>query len=404
MAKLQFPEGFLWGASTSSHQVEGYTHNQWSEWETSPERLAELEKDGLIKKYGRENFISRAAADHYHRYEEDFALAKELGHSATRMSVEWSRIEPREGYFDPAAIEHYRSVIASIRKNDMEPFVTLWHWTFPIWFRDKGGFAVRKNTEYFARFAKKIVHEFPEVKFWITLNEPEVYTKNSYSAGWWPPQEKNWIKTLKVFYNLIHAHRQAYKKMKAVNPAAQIGIAKNNVYFEAYRNEPQNVVLKAIWDWSWNFHFLNRISSTQDFIGLNHYFHNRIKWKSNQNENLKVSDMGWELYPEAIYYVLKDLKKYNLPIYITENGLADEKDREREWFIKETLANVHRAISEGVAVRGYLHWSLMDNFEWANGFWPRFGLIAIDYSTKLRTPRPSAMAYKNICRNNGLDK
>src|SRR5271169_1439955 len=135
----KFPEGFFWGASTASHQVEGNTQNQWSKWEISPSRLAQLEHDGLIERYGKENFISGPAADHYHRYEEDF---------------------------DDAAIKHYREVIASIRKNGMEPFVTLWHWTFPIWFRDKGGFASRKNIEYFARFAEKMVSELTDVNFW----------------------------------------------------------------------------------------------------------------------------------------------------------------------------------------------------------------------------------------------
>jgi beta-glucosidase len=404
MAKLEFPDGFLWGASTASHQVEGNAHNQWSEWEGSPGRMTQLERDGLITKYGKENFISGVAADHYNRYEEDFALAKELGHSATRISIEWSRIEPQEGEFDNAAIDHYRKVVAAIRKNDMEPFVTLWHWTFPVWFRDKGGFAIRSNEKYFARFCDKMAIALPEVKFWITLNEPEIYTSHGYLKGTWPPQEESRIKTLKVFHNLAHAHRLAYAKIKKINPAAQVGIAKHNIYFEAYRNQPWNVVIKKFADWGWNFYFLNKISGAQDFIGLNHYFHNRIKGKTNQNENLRVNDMGWELYPEAIYHVLKDLKKYNLPIYITENGLADAEDKQRAWFIKETLKNVHRAISDGVDVRGYLHWSLMDNFEWDKGFWPRFGLIAIDYTTEARSPRPSALEYKNICRDNGFEK
>src|SRR5208337_113625 len=293
MEKLEFPKGFFWGASTASHQVEGNNQNQWSKWEVSLGRLAQLERDGLIAKYGKENFISGPAADHYHRYEEDFRLAKEFGHSATRLSIEWSRVEPREGYFDAAEIEHYREVIASIRKNGMEPFVTLWHWTFPIWFSGKGGFATRKNIKYFALFAEKMVTELTAVKFWITLNEPEIYAKNSYLMGVWPPQEKRWLAALKVFYNLSYAHRLAYKKMKDINSSAQIGIAKNNIYFDGYKNQLQNIITKRFLDWCWNFHFLNRISGTQDFIGLNHYFHKRIGWRTNQNENLKTSDMGW---------------------------------------------------------------------------------------------------------------
>ena len=403
MSRLKFPAGFLWGASTASHQVEGGNHNNWSEWEESPQRLAQLEKDGLLARYGKDSFISGIAADHYNHYEEDFRLAKELGHTATRISIEWSRVEPREGHFDPEAIHHYRSVISSIRKHGMEPFVTLWHWTMPIWFRDKGEFQNKANAGYFTRFAEKMASEFTDVTFWVTLNEPEVYTFHGYLDGTWPPQKKSLIQALRVIHNLIYAHRLGREKIKKANPAARVGIAKHNIYFEAYQERLWNVLLKKLTDWGWNCYFLNHLSGAQDFIGLNQYFHNRINGKTNQNDNLQVSDMGWELYPEAMYYALRDLKRYQLPIYVTESGLADEGDRQRLWFIKETLKNVHRAISEGVDVRGYLHWSLMDNFEWDKGFWPRFGLVAIDYSTQKRTPRPSAWAYKDICQDNGFE-
>jgi beta-glucosidase len=400
---LRFPEGFLWGASTASHQVEGGTDNQWSEWEWSAVRLAQLEKDGLIAKYGKDNFISGDAADHFHHFKDDFRLARELGHTATRISIEWSRIEPREGEFDMDAIRHYREVIASIRANGMEPFVTLWHWTFPLWFRDKGGFVNGNSAGYFARYAERMAREFPEVQFWLTLNEPEVYTSHGYWRGNWPPQERSIWRTLRVYHNLILAHRAAYIAMKRINPNAHIGIAKHNIYFEAYRGEWRNRIVKVFADYGWNFYFLNRIKGKMDFIGLNHYFHNRIKdGCTNRNENVRTNDMGWELYPEAIYHVLMDLRKYDVPVYVTENGLADAKDAQREWFIKETLCFVHRAIKKGADIRGYLHWSLMDNFEWADGFWPRFGLIEIDYATKERKPRPSAYAYKKICEDNGI--
>lgn len=401
MDELKFPKNFLWGASTASHQVEGDTHNQWSEWEQSPSRLAQLEREGLISKYGKDNFISGRAANHYNRFEEDFRLAKELGHNATRISLEWSRIEPREGEFDAKAVEHYRRVIASIRKNGMEPFVTLWHWTFPIWFRDKGGFERRENIKYFTRYAGRIARELQDVKFWLTLNEPEIVTNMSYLRGLWPPQVKSPLLTLRVFHNLIYTHRMAYQSMKSVNPSFQVGIAKNNTYYEAYGSKWQNVLVKKFMDWAINFYFLNRIREHQDFIGLNHYSHNRIKnFKLNQNENRRTSDMGWELYPEAIYHVLMDLQKYHTPIYITENGLSDAKDSQREWFITETLKNLCRAIADGVDVRGYLHWSLMDNFEWAHGFWPRFGLIEIDQKTLVRKIRPSALVYRKFIHKN----
>ncbi|MEK7074819.1 MAG: family 1 glycosylhydrolase, partial [Patescibacteria group bacterium] len=168
------------------------------------------------------------------------------------------------------------------------------------------------------------------------------------------------------------------------------------------QNKWINRLLKKFMDWWWNFYFLNRIKNHQDFIGLNHYSHNRINYGFNKNENQKVSDMGWELYPEAIYHVLMDLKLYNKPIYITENGLADAKDQKRGWFIFETLKWIHKAIEQGADVKGYLHWSLMDNVELDKGFWPRFGLLEIDRETLERKIRPSANFYRDVCIANGI--
>jgi beta-glucosidase len=401
--KISFPKDFLWGAATASHEVEGNNHNDWSEWEKSQKRIDYLRSERLIEKYGLENFISNRACDHYNRFEEDFKIAKELGHNATRFSIEWSRIEPEEGKFNEKEIEHYKKVITTLKKIGIEPFVTIWHWPIPIWLRNKGGWQYSEIPDYFARYAEKIVNALgSDVKFWITLNEPEIYAGNSYLSGVWPPQKKNLISYLLVIHNLIKAHRKAYKIIKKLNQSAQIGIAKNNIYFEAYQNKLVNRVLKKIIDWRRNFYFLNRLKNYQDFIGLNHYFHNRINYGFNKNENEKLSDVGWELYPEAIYYVLVDLKRYNKPIYITENGLADAKDKQRSWFIFESLKNINRAINEGVNVKGYLHWSLVDNFEWDKGFWPRFGLLEIDYKTLERKVRPSAYFYRDICIANEI--
>lgn len=408
---LKFPGGFLWGTSTSAHQVEGGNVNDWSEWEhaNSVRLAAEAARrhakastripDYILNNYPNplleENYVSGRATDHYNRYEEDFDIAKSLGHNAHRFSIEWSRIEPEEGEFNQSEIEHYRNIIKAFKIRGLEPFISLWHWTVPIWFAKKGGFEKRENIKYFVRFCERIISEFKnDVKFWIVLNEPEIYTGHSYLKGVWPPQKKNFFSYLKVFKNLICAHKAAFLAIKQADAQAQVGIAKNNIYFEGW--------LAPIADWWWNFYFLNRIKNHQDFIGLNHYFHNRINYGFNKNENKKISDLGWELYPEAIYYVLKDLKKYNKPIYVTENGLADAKDEKRTWFIFETLKNVHRAITEGVNVNGYFHWSLLDNFEWDKGFWPRFGLVEIDYKTLERKIRPSAQEYAKICKNNEL--
>jgi len=409
---LKFPKNFYWGSATSAHQVEGGNHNDWSEWEKkNAERLAKEAKEKwqpwqqekFPEMFNPENYISGRACDHYHLYEQDFDIAKKLGHNAHRFSIEWSRIEPEQGKFNEKEIEHYRKVIITLKGLEIEPFVTIWHWPIPIWLRDKGGWENKKITDYFERYAEKISNALGEnVKFWITLNEPEIYASNSYFAGVWPPQKKNLFAYLRVLNNLIKAHRKAYGVIKKANSNSKIGIAKNNIYFEAYQNKLVNRVLKKFIDWWWNFYFLNRIRNHQDFIGLNHYFHNRINYGFNKNENKKISDIGWELYPEAIYYVLKDLKRFNKPIYITENGLADGGDKKRSWFILESLKNIGKAINEGVNVRGYLHWSLMDNFEWDKGFWPRFGLVEVNYKTLERKIRPSALQYAKICKTNEL--
>ena len=399
--KYVFPKGFLWGAATSSHQVEGGCRNNWSAWEKSKRRLLFLEKEGEIEKHGQENFISGRACDHYHHFKEDFQLAKDFGHNATRFSIEWSRIEPEEGKFDEQELGHYAEVLKTLKELKLEPFVTIFHWGIPLWLEKKGGLKAKNFSKYFSRYAEKLVKEYKNLaKFWITLNEPEVITSLSYLLGKWPPQKKNIFTAIKVYKNLMKSHILAYKKIKSISSGLQVGIAKNNVYLEAYQGRLINQILKKIMDKILNFWFLNNIKNHQDFIGLNHYFHSRVNFGFNKNANKKVSDMGWELYPASIYYSLIELKKYHRPIYITENGLADAKDLHRPWFIKEYLKQVHRAIKEGVDVRGYFHWSLLDNFEWAEGFWPRFGLFEVDYQTLKRTPRPSAFLYKKIAEEN----
>jgi len=410
---LKFPKDFFWGAATSSHQIEGGNNNDWSVWEkANAERLAkeaknkwqDWQKGKFPEMLNSENYISGRVCDHYNRFQEDFDIAKSLGHNTHRFSLEWSRIEPEEGKFDEKEIEHYRQIIRALRERNIEPFVTLWHWPFPLWLAKKDGFKSKKIIKYFSRYAEKVGSALKDdVKFWLTINEPMVYSGNSFFKGVWPPGEKNLFSYLKVLMNLIWVHRRAYRTLKKINPDFQIGLAKNNIYFEAYKNRPLNYFLKKCADFWWNFLFLNKTWLYLDFIGLNYYFHNRIRnLKFNQNENKELTDLGWEIYPEGIYHVLKDLKRYKRPVYITENGLADAEDSRREKFIKEHLAWIHKAIGEGIDVRGYFYWSLLDNFEWDKGFWPKFGLVEVDAKTLERKIRPSAYEYAKICKSNEL--
>lgn len=406
---------FYFGAATSSHQVEGNNHNDWSEWEEKNAvglaREAEAKrKDPTFAKITLElvdhhNYVSGAACDHYHRFREDFDMAKSLGHNAHRFSIEWSRIEPKKGEFNEEAIGHYREVIKALKERGLEPFVTLYHWTVPLWFRDEGGWLSRRSPAHFERYVQKIAESYKDlgVKFWITLNEPEVYASHAYLKGEWPPQKRSLLRYITVTCYLARAHKKAYRVIKKYMSSAEVGIAKNNIYFEAVWWNPVAWLLKLFADYFWNYYFLNRIMRYQDFIGLNYYFHNRISWWFGRNKNKSVTDIGWEIYPEGLYYVLRGLRWYRQPIYITENGLADRDDEKRARFLQDHIAVARKAMNDGVDVRGYLHWSLIDNFEWSKGFAPRFGLIAIDYKTLERHIRPSALEYKKIIEE-GLKK
>ncbi|MBI4837457.1 MAG: glycoside hydrolase family 1 protein [Candidatus Portnoybacteria bacterium] len=404
--KLIFPSGFLWGAATSAHQVEGNNHNDWSEWEkANAERLAKEAKDNwqpwqqekFPEMFEPQNYISGRACDHYNRFAEDFDIAKSLGHNAHRFSIEWSRVEPEEGRFDQEAIEHYKKVVQALRNKNIEPFFTINHLTLPFWFAERGGWQRVDSVFLFGRFVDKIANNFKDdVTFWITLNEPWIYLSHSFLRGIRPPQKKSISLCLLILLNLINAHKTAHNVIKSYNKQAKIGFAENFVCFEGW--------LSWFAHWWIDFRFLNSVRKRIDFLGVNYYFHSKIKGlKFSQNDNKKVSDLGWEIYPKGIYRILKRLKKYQKPIYILENGNADAEDEKRERFIKDHLFWIHRAIRSGVDVRGYLYWSLLDNFEWEKGFWPRFGLVEVDHKTMERKIRPSAYKYAEICKNNSLN-
>ncbi len=409
-----FPQNFFWGAATASHQVEGNNHNDWSEWEKEhAERLARASEASFWwnphwKKFRAEatnpaNYLSGTACDHWNRYEEDFAILQELHLNAYRFSLEWSRIEPAEGKFDTEVLEHYRNMILALRKRNIEPFVTLWHWTLPLWLSKRGGILAPDFPNLFARYSEAVANALGnEVTFWITLNEPDVISGHAYLKGQWPPMQKSLIKYYQSLKQLVRTHRKTYAALKTLSPQAEVGIAKHNIWFEAAGNTLINRTLKWFADCAWNFWFLNQIKDCQDFIGLNHYNHHRINWGYNKNENKLQTDFGWEYYPSSLYHAAMDLRRYEKPIYITENGIADHDDDLRPRFIHEALTALHRAIEAGADVRGYLYWSLLDNFEWDKGYWLKFGLIAVDRTTQKRTVRESAQLYGEIAKNNSL--
>lgn len=400
---LKFPRSFLWGAATSAYQIEGGLVNDWSEWEKSPKRLEALKKADK----NPEEFISGRAANSFELFDEDLKYIKELNLKAYRFSIDWSRVEPEEGKWSEEGINYYKYIIKKLRENDIEPFVTLWHWTNPLWLMKKGGWTGKRLPEYFGRYVGKIVEELGEsVNFWITLNEPMMIIGHGYLDGKFPPNHKGDIlNSLRLFKNFIAAHKTAYRIIHEKNAQAQVGLAMTTGYFDTFhKNNPLEKLIVKIADYLRNFWLLNRVRGFFDFLGVNYYHHDRLAWLPpfKRNENEEVSDFGWEIYPEGIYQVLKGYKKLNKPIYITENGIADADDDQRPAFIKNHLFYIHRALSEGVDVRGYLHWSLLDNFEWADGYSMKFGLVEVDRQTFKRTIRPSARAYAEICKNNAL--
>lgn len=407
---LKFPKNFLWGASTSAHQVEGNTKNNWSKWEKeNAQRLAkeakgkwqDWQQEKFPEMFDVENYISGQACDHYNRYEEDFDFAKNGGHNAHRFSIEWSRIEPEEGKFDEKEIKHYQEVIRALRERGLEPFVCLWHWTHPIWLENKGGCASDEFIFYFERYVDRMSKAFDsDVKFWITINEPTSVIFNAYAIGQWPPCKINIFKVLKVYKVLADSHKASYDIIHRNVSGSQVGFANILGFFESNKNNFLNNLLIKLADYFSNKKFLKMTGNKNDFLAIQYYFHRKLSaWGNNKNENKIITDMDWEVYPEGVYHLIKDFSKYNLPIYITENGLADANDEKRAEFIKDHLFWIHKAILEGVDVRGYFYWSLLDNFEWDKGFWPRFGLIEIDYKTLERKPRKSFYEYKNIIEN-----
>ena len=391
----RFPQNFLWGSATSAHQIEGdNTNNDW--WDAE-------QKGRLPHKSGK-------ACDSYNRYEEDFDLAKAMGNNAHRFSIEWSRIESKEGQFSEEAIEHYRKMIQALRARGLEPFVTLHHFTNPTWFSQKGGWTNKKSPEYFERYVEYVAsHLGSEVKYWITINEPVIVTSQGYLKGAWPPFfKKSIFGWLKALDNMAKAHKLAYKILHNKNPHSSIGSSHAiNWYTPAHSGIlgmmefviiPPVKFFKDRW-------FLTKTVGCNDFIGIQYYSRYKFSFSRGFFHDGKEehSDFGWEIYPEGLYRVVGEIyKKYKKPIYITENGISDADDDQRPEFIKSHLKWLHKAIEEGADVRGYFYWSLSDNFEWAEGFTQRFGLVEVDFETFERKMRPSGEVYKNICETNSI--
>lgn len=406
MPASKFPKKFLWGAATSAYQVEGGNHNQWSVWELENAKSlaaqAEYQYGDLtnwddIKDQAKQpgNYVSGKAVEHYGLFKQDIALAHKLHMNALRFSVEWSRVEPQQGSWDVAAITHYKQYVSELRAAGIEPVLTLFHFTLPVWFAELGGFEKRSNVKLFVRFAEKIVSELgADVAYVITLNEPEVYAFESYYLGHWPPARMSKRLAHKVLGNLAYAHNQVSRLLHGMSRRYKVSIAKNSTFYYAGDDAILSVKTADILQYGQDDYFLKKVVKTCDFLGVNFYFSNRVYGYRVHNPGEHISDMGWDMSPGDLEHALERLyAKYHLPIIVTENGCADASDEKRQWWMTHTMLALQRALAEGVDVRGYLHWSLLDNFEWDKGRWPRFGLIAVDYQSMARTVRPSGRRY-----------
>lgn len=403
----QFPKDFYWGAATAAYQVEGGIEN--CDW-------AKAAREKRVPVCGH-------ACDHWNRYESDFDIARELGHNAHRLSVEWARIEPEEGVFNHEAIEHYRKVLKALHDRNLTPFITIWHFTLPLWFSESGGFERKDSPQIFARFCAYVVAELgDQCSYFSTMNEPNVVGSNGWLRGTWPPFKRfaltdivsitnsgksyepranrglaPLITYFKVMKHLALAHNAAYEEIKKVAPNANVSVVKHVIVFDANWN-PINKLKAAIANYFWTAKFMNRTKRHLDSIGLNYYFYTQFGDK----RIWRKTDMDWNFAPEHIYDALKMLSRYNVPLFVSEAGLADATDSGRAEYITRQVAGVWRALSEGVDVRGHMYWSLLDNYEWALGFEKRFGLVEIDYNTLERKIRPSAYVYKRICEQNAI--
>ena len=288
--------------------------------------------------------------------------------------------------------------------------LTLHHFTNPAWFAQKGGWENRKSAFYFERFVKTIVPEIKDyVDFWITINEPGVLVWGSYIAAIWPPQKKSRWKALKAMWNIIRAHKKAYKAIHKLVPKTEVGLAQNVQSYTAYHKHSLIEQFGVIFsDLASNHIFYFLTKGYHDFYGLNYYFHYRLKEHGLGVEitdvthfSKDISDMGWEIFPEGIFNVLTDLSNH-IPIYLTECGIATSNDDRRIRFLMQYLQEVYRAIQAGVNVKGFFYWSLLDNFEWADGYEPKFGLIEVDFKTQKRTIKPSSLLYQDIIKHNGI--
>ncbi|MHB8220791.1 MAG: glycoside hydrolase family 1 protein [Acidimicrobiales bacterium] len=389
---LEFPEGFLWGTATAAHQIEGgNVNNDWWDWEHDPE-------SGCVDSSGD-------ACDSFHRWREDVDLVADLGLGAYRFSLEWSRIEPTEGEWSIAALDHYRRICAACHGRGIQPVVTFHHFTTPRWLAARGGWEAADAPERFARFVERATAHLGDlVARACTINEPNVIGVMGYNVGAFPPGVKRDVsRQVAVNEAMVRSHRLAVDALRSGPGDFPVGLTLSMAELvagdggEEARDAAQEILEDT---------FL-RATQDDDFIGVQCYTRMRFGPKGRllaPEEGVAVTQMGYEYWPQVVEHtVRRAAQTTGLPVLITENGIGTDDDAQRIAYIHEALQGVQRCLEDGVDVRGYFAWSLLDNFEWALGYGPKFGLVGVDRTTFERRPKPSAYWLGGVAASNALD-
>ncbi len=386
---------FFFGAATSAHQVEGNNiHSDWWKYE---------------KDFTKGISSGRACAS-YELFKEDRKLLQEMECNSYRFSIEWSRIEPREGEFVQSELDRYISQIDDLLEHNITPLLTLHHFSNPAWFEDQGGWTVKDAYKKYLRFLEFILPSLAgKVKYFVTFNEPNIYIYSKYIVGSWFPGQRRPMQLIRCLRNFIPAHRKAYKMIKDLDPESQIGIASQFTVFHPAGThfDLLNWVMRKTMSLSFNFLTYNLFWRKHlDYIGINFYTRTRVAISFSDAVRLNFNPEFYEdqkmhflQFPEDLKLALRQVKKYGLPVIVTENGMLTNDDRERQDYLKEIFKYMQESILDGVKLIGYFHWSLMDNFEWSFAFKPKFGLYSVNHETFAREAKPSAQIYRDLIRH-----
>jgi len=446
MAVIQFPKDFYWGTATASYQIEGAFDEDgrgpsiWDTFSKTPGKVLNGDTGDV-------------ACDSYHRVDEDVKLLKELGVSMYRFSIAWPRVYPQgRGEANPKGLDYYEELVDKLLANGIEPFVTLYHWDLPQALQDEGGWENRATIDAFVTYSETVFNRLNgKVKKWLTLNEPWCISILSNFIGAHAPGKQDMQAALDVAHHILVAHGLTVKRFRELGIDGEIGYAPNTEWREPYSSKPEDVRAVALRNGSFNEWFLSPVLKGEypqllvdhyaskgfrikiepgdmdiiaepiDFLGINYYTGSLLRHSPGNDlyDSEEISaqfartGFDWNIYPDGFYNVLTWITRTygDIPIYITENGACYEKDvvdgkiedEERIRFLRDHFIALHRAMESGVPVKGFMVWSLMDNFEWAFGYSKPFGLVHIDFNTLERIPKASYYWYNSVINNSSLD-